>query len=188
MGVTRVRIGALDVEILYRNNAITVVQRQRSNDKRADHRERSRADRDRYSQRDTADQRETRVLHQHAQAQPAIERQAVQPVEPARVPHQLLVPLDTTECDQCAATCLFRRHAGSELLLHLQTDVELELLVQLALHLATPHYGAHTLRPTSPPAHHGFLNFTLCRESARSTRRTAASSLLPDRARAGPHA
>src|SRR5687768_13689008 len=83
----------------------------------------------------------------------------MQPVEPARVPHQLLVSLDTTECDQSAAARLFRRPAGSDVLLHLQPDVELELLVQLTFHLVTPHYRAHPLDPPAQP-HHGFL--TLC--------------------------
>ena len=101
-GMKHVRVGASRVRrhVLHRNDTIALREGQRRIEQGVDDVERRRARRNRHRHRDDADEREPAVFAQHADAEPRVERQAIEPIEPARLAPLFLVTLDAAEADE----------------------------------------------------------------------------------------
>lgn len=82
---------------------------------------------------EAADDREARVLGEHAEAELDVERPPAAPVGRAAAAHVLPVRLGAAEIVRGAPARLLRRHAGPHVLLRFHLQVEAELLVHARL-------------------------------------------------------
>jgi hypothetical protein len=86
--------------ILQRDDTIAVLRRKARIEHLGDDFERHRADGNRHRHRETADDRQAAMLDEHADAEPRVERQRVQPGQSPRITAFFLVLLDAAERDQ----------------------------------------------------------------------------------------
>ena len=94
--------------VLDGDDAISVRERERRIEEVVDDFERRGADGNRDRHRQTADQRQPAVLDEHAHAEARVERNAIEPIEPARLAPFFLVFLDPAETDVRLTARLFR--------------------------------------------------------------------------------
>ncbi len=129
-----------DVPVLHRDDAVALRERQLGKDVAVEEGEEPRAHGDRHRHTEPADDREPRVLDEHARAQLDVEpREAelVEGAEPPRATRLGLVVLHAAELHPCQPLGLVRRDALPHEVRRAQLDVMLELLAHLALDVGT---------------------------------------------------
>jgi hypothetical protein len=129
--------GVPHVRVLDRDDALALVERERRVQDRGQEAEGARADGDGDGHADDRHDREPRVLREHAEREPEVEREAAEPGEAAAVAHLLLVALDAAEGDEGPAARLHRVEALPHQPRGLHLDVERHLLVHPRLGAAS---------------------------------------------------
>jgi hypothetical protein len=142
------------VDVLDHDEPLAFVERQRRIDDRVDDPERDGTDRDGDRHAGDADDREPRILDEHPQAEPEVERHAREPRDAAVAAHLFLVPLDAAEGDERLASRFDRiQPALPDETVRFHVDVETKLLLHARFRALSAGHQAQARADPGEPAH-----------------------------------